>query len=63
MVQVVKQRKYIQDFSDFVSTFLLDEEATIDEVMLVKANLEILSKRIQDFCRQTKIGGKNGATA
>jgi len=63
MVQKVEQRKYIQDFLDFVSTFLLAEEATIDEVMLVKANIEILSKRIQEFCRQTKIGGKSGVIA
>jgi len=62
MVRKVGQRKYIQDFLDFVSTFLLTEEASIDEVMLVKANLEILSKRIQDF-GQVKIGGRNGATA
>ena len=63
MIQVVEQRKYIQDFLDFVSTFLLVEAASVDEVILVDANLEILSERIKEFCCQTKIGGKDGATA
>ena len=63
MIRVVEQRKYIQDFLDFASTFLLVEAASVDEVMIVDANLEVLSKRIKEFCRQTKIGGKDGATA
>jgi len=63
MIRVVEQRKYIQDFMDFVSTFLLTEAASIDEVILVKENLKILSKRVEECCSQVKIGGKNGATA
>ena len=54
---LVKQRKYIQDFIDFTGSFLLTEQATIDELNLVKANLDILSKRIADF-GETKIGGE-----
>ena len=63
MVRVVEQRKYIQDFLDFASTFLLVEAASVDEVMLVRENLKILSKRVEECCSQVKIGGKDGATA
>jgi len=57
MVQVVKQRKYIQDFIGFTGSFLLTEPVTVSELNLVKASLDILRKRIADF-GDTKIGGK-----
>ena len=46
MIEVVPQREYIQDFLDFVSSFLLTESVTVDELALVKANLDILQERI-----------------
>jgi len=57
MVQVVKQRKYIQDFIDFTGSFLLTEPVTINELNIVKACMDILEKRISDF-GDTKIGGE-----
>ena len=56
MVRVVKQRKYIQDFIDFTGSFLLTEPVTVNELNLVKANLDILGKRIAYF-GEAKIGG------
>jgi len=47
MVGVVKQRESIQNFLDFVNSFLLTERATIAEVQLVKANAQVLLERIQ----------------
>ena len=47
MVMVVEQREYIQKFIDFVGSFLITEEATVNEIELVEANLKILSERIQ----------------
>ena len=47
MVEVIKQRKYIQDFLDFVGSFLITEDVTISEFDLVEKNLEILRERIQ----------------
>ena len=58
MARVVKQRKYIQDFIDFTGSFLLTEPATVSELNLVKANMDILRKRIADF-GDTKIGGES----
>ncbi|MCL2205943.1 MAG: hypothetical protein FWB82_05430 [Treponema sp.] len=58
MLQVIKQRKYIQDFIDFTRSFLLTEQVTIDELNLVKTNLDILNKRIADY-GETKIGGED----
>jgi len=57
MVQVVQQRKYIQDFIDFTGSFLLTEPVTINELNLVEVSLDILKKRIADF-GDTKIGGE-----
>ena len=56
MVQVVQQRKYIQDFIDFTGSFLLTEPVTVNELDTVKACMDILEKRIADF-GETKIGG------
>lgn len=49
MIQVVKQRKYIQDFCDFVGSFLITEEASISETELVLSNAELLINRIKDL--------------
>jgi hypothetical protein len=57
MIQVVKQRKYIENFCKFVSSFLITEDATIDEIVLVEANLDILKKRIQDIKHKTSVKG------
>ncbi|MDR0676492.1 MAG: hypothetical protein LBF97_05585 [Elusimicrobiota bacterium] len=57
MLQVIKQRKYIEDFCKFVSSFLITEDATIDEINLVEANLDILKKRIQDIKGKTNVKG------
>ena len=46
MMQIIKQRDYIQSFLDFVSSFLITEEVTIAEMDLVEANLDILKARI-----------------
>ena len=56
MFEVIKQRKYIQDFMDFTHSFLLTEQATVDELNLVKSNLEILNDRIKEFGSTVKIG-------
>ena len=48
MVVEIKQRPYIQGFLDFVKSFLITESVTIDELNLVKANLNILNGRIAD---------------
>jgi hypothetical protein len=55
MLQEVKQRPYIDSFLQFVRTFLIDEEATVDEVNLVEANLDILKSRIADAKSKTKV--------
>jgi hypothetical protein len=47
MIQVIKQRDYIENFCDFVKTFLITENATIYEIELVEANLNCLKDRIQ----------------
>jgi len=46
---MVKQRESIENFINFVSTFLVTEDATIGEIELVEANLNILKDRIQVF--------------
>ena len=56
MLQIIEQRKYIQGFIDFVGSFLITEQATIDEINLVKANLDILNKRIAEI-GNCKVGG------
>lgn len=48
MIEIVKHREYIANFLEFVRTFLITDNPTIDEMMLVEANINILSKRIQD---------------
>lgn len=55
MIQIVKQRKYIQDFLDFTKSFLLTEQVTINELNLVKGNLDILIDRINEYSN-IKIG-------
>jgi len=47
MVANIKQRDYIQNFCDFVRTFLINEPASIQEMDLVLANTNILIERIQ----------------
>ena len=47
-MQIVKQRDYIDGFLNFVRTFLITEAASIDEINLVEANLDILKDRIQE---------------
>jgi len=49
MIQEVKQRDYIDGFLNFVGTFLITESATIGEINLVEANLDILKDRIQEL--------------
>jgi len=49
MLVMVKQRESIENFINFVSTFLVTEDATIGEIELVEANLNILKDRIQVF--------------
>jgi hypothetical protein len=49
MLVIVKQREYIENFIKFVSTFLVTEDATVGEIELVEANLNILKDRIQNF--------------
>ena len=58
MVQVIKQREYIENFLGFVQTFLIEEAVTIDELDLVESNLKILSDRIKQYKQSTKIGGR-----
>jgi hypothetical protein len=41
-----EQRDYIENFINFVGTFLLSEGATINEINIVEANLDILKERI-----------------
>jgi hypothetical protein len=60
MLMVVEQRKYIQNFLDFVSSFLITEDATIDEINLVKANLDILNARIQSCGNRVIKGSISG---
>jgi len=55
MVQIVKQRNYIQNFLDFVSSFLITESASISEINLIKANTEILLKRIEETEHKTTV--------
>jgi len=47
MMQIVRQRDYIENFINFVHTFLTTEKATIGEIELVEANLDILKERIR----------------
>ncbi len=61
MLQTVEHRKYIQDFLDFAGSFLITKSATIGEINLVKANLDILAERIANVEANTKIDGiRNG---
>jgi hypothetical protein len=55
MLEVVKQRESIENFINFVGSFLVTEDATIREIELVEANLKILKKRIDDF-KNTTVG-------
>ena len=47
MVRIIKQREYIENFLEFVRSFMITESATINEINLVEANLDILKERIQ----------------
>ena len=49
MLEKIKQRDYIENFINFVGTFLVTENATLDEINLVEANLDILKDRIQNI--------------
>jgi hypothetical protein len=49
MLEIVQQRKYIQGFVDFVRTFGITETVTVNELNLVKANLDILDDRINNL--------------
>jgi hypothetical protein len=60
MLQVIEQRKYIQDFMDFVGSFGITEQVTLEEMELVEGNLDILKERIQTFKKNTLIGN-NGS--
>ena len=57
MIQVIKQREYIENFLGFVQTFLLQEQVTIEELDLVESNLELLMQRIKSYKKNIKIGG------
>ena len=46
MLMIEEERDYMKSFSDFVSTFLVTESATIAEIALVEARLDILKERI-----------------
>ena len=46
MALIVKQREYIENFLKFVGSFLVTEDATIDEINLVEQNLDLLKARI-----------------
>jgi hypothetical protein len=56
MVMQVKQREYIENFINFVGSFLITEDATISEIELVERNLDILKKRIRDI-KETTVKG------
>lgn len=49
MFQIVEQRKYIQDFCDFVSSFGITESFNLNELELVEGNTKILLERIQSL--------------
>ena len=51
MMQVVKQREYIENFLKFVGSFMVTENVTVDELLLVEKNLDILKERIQEIKR------------
>ena len=55
MMQKVKQREPIESFINFVNGFLITDGATIQEIELVEANLEILKERIQEVKNSTLI--------
>jgi len=55
MVQIIKQRPYIENFCNFVSSFAITESVNISELELVEANLKILLERIQDIKERTQI--------
>jgi len=57
MIHVIQQREYIDNFLKFVSTFLIREAVTIEELDLVQSNTEILLNRIKDYKRNTPVGG------
>ena len=57
MVQVVEQREYINCFLKFVSSFLVTEEASIDEINLVEQNLDLLKSRIGAVKEKTIVKG------
>jgi hypothetical protein len=56
MVMKVEQREDIENFIQFVTHFLITEDATISEIELVEANLDILKKRIVDIKKTTVKG-------
>jgi len=58
MVQIVEQRPYIENFLDFVSSFCITEKVTLDEMLLVESNLDILKQRIRKLRETTIIGGE-----
>jgi len=59
MVQVVEQRPYIQNFLDFAGSFCITEKVTLDEILLVESNLDILKDKISELKKSTIIGEKN----
>ena len=46
MWERIKQRDDIENFIEFVGSFLVTEDATINEINLVESNLDILKERI-----------------
>ena len=59
MLQMIKQRDYIENFCNFVKTFLITEGASVIEIELVEANLDILKERIQK-AKETTIKARIG---
>ena len=61
MVQAIKEREYIENFLEFVRTFLVTEDVTIREINLVRRNLDILKERIELFGDKTVVKGSINA--
>jgi hypothetical protein len=60
MLQIIKQRPYIENFCEFVSSFGITEQFTISEMELVEANTKILLERIQRIKENTSITASPG---
>ena len=58
MLAEIKQRDCIENFLKFVQSFLITEDATIAEINLVEANLDILKARIEMAKKTVVKGGK-----